>query len=220
MIYRFFTIIIAFWSIAATAETDPVQAPVPGQIISYQFGSGGMLATAGVDWDSYTKVQLERATVEFRENWISDQRKINVSFVRESDAELIKTEMSDLLDKVLTQKLSDKDGYTLTAESGADVLRFTPRIAKLDIYAPGQAQDFVGHVLIDSKGSMVLAMDISDSVSGELLASAWQLQVDSEKGYTDSATSARNRTAFGQMMRRWATWLVELLDVVREEVPE
>ena len=218
--YRFLTIIMAFWSMAATAETDAVQAPVPGQIISYQFGSGGMLATAGVDWDSYTKVLLERATVEFREDWISDQWKINDSLVREEDAERIKTEMSDLLDKTLTRKLVDKDGYTLTAESGADVLRFTPRIAKLDIYAPGLAQAFVGHVLIDSKGSMVLVMDISDSVSGVLLASAWQLQVDSEKGYTDSATSARNRTAFGQMMGRWATWLVKLLDVVREEAPE
>jgi len=167
---------------AATAETDAVQAPIPGQIISYQFGSGGMLASAGVDWDSYTKVLLERATVEFRENWVSDQRKINDSFVREADVERIKTEMSDLLDRVLTRKLSDKDGYTLTVESGTDVLRFTPRIAKLDIHAPGRAQEFVGHVLIDSKGSMVLVMDISDSVSGELLASCWQLQGGPRKG--------------------------------------
>jgi hypothetical protein len=132
---------------------------------------------------------------------------------------MVKSEMSDLLDTILSRALPDKGGYTLTTESGPDVLRFTPRIAKLDIYAPGLAQDYVGHVLIDSKGSMVIVMDISDSVSGVLLASAWQPQADTEKGFTNSATIGSNRTAFGQMMKRWSSWLVNLLDTLRKQAP-
>jgi len=217
--YRFLTIIMAFWSMAVMADTDTGLVPVSGQIITYEAGNGTMLASADVDWNRYTKVQLDRATVEFRENWLSDQRKINYSAVREADAELIKSEMANLLNQVLTRKLSDKEGLTLTTESGADVLRFTPRIAKLDIYAPGRAQDFVGHVLLDSQGSMVLVMDISDSASGVLLASAWRIQVDRATGFSDSVTTGTNRSAFGRMMRDWASWLLELLEVVRNKAP-
>ena len=194
---------------------DPVHATVTGQIIKYQTPDGVILADADVDWSSYTKVQLERGTVEFRENWARDQQQINNNVIREADLVRIKTDMSDLLEKVLTRKLSDTEGYTLISESGADVLRFTPRIEKLDIYAPDRTRNFVGHVLTDSQGSMVLVLDISDSVSGKLLASAVQKQVDRERGYMEITSSGTNRTAFRQMMDRWATWLLELFDEVR-----
>ena len=95
------------------------------------------------------------------------------------------------------------------------MLRFTPRIVKLDIYQPGKAQDYVGHVLVDAEGSMVITLDIVDSLTGKLLASSWSVQVDPEKGFMWSSTSASNRTAFGQMMKRWANWQFELLEVVR-----
>lgn len=216
---RFIALFMAFWSMTATAETGAAQTPISGQIITYKAGNGGMSATAGVDWGRYTKIQLDRATVEFRENWLSDQQKTNRSPIRTADVEPIKSEMSDLLDKVLTRALPDMGGYTLTTESGPDVLRFTPRIAKLDVYAPGLVQGYVGHVLIDSKGSMVLVMDISDSISGTLLASAWQPQVDNGKGFTDSANVGSNRSAFGQMMRRWSSWLINLLDTLRNQAP-
>jgi len=207
--------VLLFISTFALADTDPSQSAFPGQIVKYQTRDGVLLADGDVDWCGYMRVQLERGTVEVRENWVRDQQKIMNNVIREADLERIKTDMSDLLEKVLTRKLSDKDGYTLSGESGADVLRFTPRIEKLDIYAPDRARNYVGHVLTDSQGSMVLVMDISDSVSGELLASAVQKQVDQEQGYLESTSSGTNRTAFRRMMERWATWLLELFDEVR-----
>jgi hypothetical protein len=216
MYIRHFIPVLFFFSIIAFADTDPSQSAFPGQIVKYQTRDGVLLADGDVDWSRYTRVQLERGTVKFREDWVQDQRQIiDNSIIREADLERIKTDMSDLLEKVLTRKLSDKDGYTLSAESGADVLRFTPRIEKLDIYAPDRARNYIGHVLTDSQGSMVLVMDISDSVSGELLASAVQKQVDQESGYLESTSSGTNRRAFRQMMERWAIWFLELFDEVR-----
>ena len=208
--------VLLFISTFALADTDPSQSSFSGQIVKYQAGDGALLANGDVDWSRYTRVQLEMGTVKFREEWVEDQRqKKDNTIITDEDLQRIKTDMSDLLAKVLTLKLSDKDGYTLSSESGADVLRFTPRIEKLDIYAPDRARNYVGHVLTDSQGSMVLVMDISDSVSGELLASAVQKQVDQGTGYMESTSSGTNKTAFRQMMQRWATWLLELFDAVR-----
>jgi hypothetical protein len=209
--FRLLVVTLTLWSAAAIADTNPAREPVPGEIIKYELQNGGMLATVGVDWGRYSKIQLERATVRFQENWVKKQRKLN-NLVSEMDQELIRSEMSDLLERVLTRALTYDDRYELTDQPGTDVLRFSPRIEKLDVYAPGRTQGFVGHVLVDSKGSMVLVVEISDATSGELLASAWQLQTDPEKGFTETATSASNKTAFQQMMKRWANWLLVMLE--------
>jgi len=174
-----------------------------------------MLTAAEVDWSAYTEVALDRATVEFRENWVEDQRRVFNNILREADLEKIRTEMSDMLHSVLSEKVSGTDGYALSEENGTGVLRFTPRIVKLDIYQPAKAQDFVGHVLVDAEGSMVITMDITDSFTGKLLASSWSVQVDPGKGFMWSSTRGGNKTAFGQMMKRWASWQFEMLDIIR-----
>lgn len=217
MIFRFITLCMAIWPLLAMADADPAQAPVSGMILKYETPSGGMLTADLIDWSGYTKVRLDRATVEFREGWVSDQQRLHNNIIREADQERIKTMMSDLLDTVLRQELAEQDGLTLAEESGADVLQFTPRIVKLDIIQPGRAQDFVGHVLIDAQGSMVIVLDISDSISGKLLASSWQLQVDYGSGYMESTATGRNKVVFRQMLKHWAGWFFELFDHVKAE---
>jgi hypothetical protein len=206
---------IIFWSMPVLADTEPVQPSDSGEIIKYETKDGGMLTAAEIDWSAYTEVALDRATVEFRENWVEDQKRVFDNILREADLERIKSDMSNMLHRVLNEKVSSADGYTLSDENGKGVLRFTPRIVKLDIYQPGKAQDYVGHVLVDAQGSMVITLDITDSFTGKLLASSWNVQVDPEKGFMWSSTSGGNRTAFGQMMKRWANWYFELFDIVR-----
>ena len=218
----FLALLIVFWSIPVLAEVEPAQPPDSGEIVKYETKDGGMLTAAEIDWSEYTEVALDRATVEFRENWAEDQKRIFNNILRESDLERIRAEMSDMLHKVLSEKVASTDGYALSAENGQGVLRFTPRILKLDIYQPAKAQDYVGHVLVDNEGSMVITLDITDSFTGKLLASSWNVQVDPEKGFMWSSTRGGNRTAFGQMMKRWANWQFEMFDIVRsgELLPE
>jgi hypothetical protein len=123
--------------------------------------------------------------------------------------------MSDLLEKVLISELSDREVYTLIGENGADVLRFTPNIVKLDIYTPDGLRDFVGHQLTNAQGSMVLVLEINDSVSGKLLATAVQKQHDSDRSYWDSTSRGTNKMAFRRMMESWTDWLFALLEKVR-----
>lgn len=218
MMLRLLAILLALGSSPATAS-DATPEPAAGKILQYEAQGGGMLAAADVDWNQYTRIQLERATVEFREDWVRDQERLNNNIIRETDLAQIRSEMSELLHGVLVRMISDADGYTLSETTGADVLRFTPRITKLDIHAPGKAQVIVGNVLVDSKGSMVLVMEISDSASGKLLSSAWRLEADPDKGFMDTATDAANRTAFKRMMENWSSWFFAMLDYVRTEKP-
>jgi hypothetical protein len=209
----FLALFIVAWSMPVISETG--QPSDAGEIIKYETKDGGMLTAAEIDWSAYTEVAIDRATVEFRENWAEDQRRVFDNILREADLERIKNDMSDMLNRVLSEKLSGRDDYALSDQNGKGVLRFTPRIVKLDIYQPARAQDYVGHVLVDAEGSMVITLDITDSFTGKLLASSWNVQVDPEKGFTWSSTSGSNKTAFGQMMKRWAKWQFELLDLVR-----
>jgi len=216
MILRTLTILLALSVLQATANESAPQSGA-GNIVQYEAAGGAMLANADLDWNRYTKVLLDRATVEFREDWAKDQQRLNNNMVTERDLAQIRSWISDMLQGALSSKISDTDGYALSEVRGTDVLRYTPRVAKLDILAPGNAQAIVGNVLVDGKGAMVVVIDISDSVSGELLASAWRLEVDPDKGYAETATEAGNKTAFKRMMGNWTEWLFTMLDHVRKE---
>ena len=194
---------------------DAQEVSATGKVVQYEADGGGMLANADVDWDRYSGILLEKASVEFRNDWERDQERLNNNIVRDADQAKIKSDMSDMLHGILVRKIADTEHYELTNTRGANVLRFTPRIAKLDIHAPGRVQGIIGNVLVDSKGSLVLVMEISDSVSGELLASAWRLEVDPDKGFMETATEAGNKTAFSRMMADWSSWLFGMLDHVR-----
>lgn len=199
----------------ALADVEAVQPSDSGEIVKYETKDGGMLTAVEVDWSSYAEITLERATVEFREDWVEDQKRVFGNVLREADLEKIRTNMSDMLQGALSKRVSKVADFAISDKSGRGVLRFVPHIVKLDIYQPAKAQDFVGHVLVDAEGSMVITLDIIDSFTGKLLASSWSVQVDPGKGFMWSSTRGSNTTAFGQMMNRWASWQFELLDVVR-----
>ena len=65
----FFVLLIIFLSMPAVADTESVQPPDAGEIIKYETKDGGMLTAAEFYWSAYTEIALDRATVEFRENW-------------------------------------------------------------------------------------------------------------------------------------------------------
>mgnify|MGYP001826982177 FL=1 len=200
-----------------TACAAQAPAPDPGFEVIYYDRHSEFQVASGVDWISYGKVLLEKASVEFRDNWVRDQKRLYDKKIRETDEERIKTSASELLAKVLTRELPGDGGYEITDKAGAGVMRWTPRIIKLDIIAPDRVSDTISDSLVDSQGSMTIELEIHDSVSGKLLAKVSQYQSDPYKGYMERTTSATNALAFRLMMLRWTDWLFEQLDSVRVE---
>jgi len=206
-------------SLSVLADTAPSETD-RSDLEAIEQNKYGEFLAAGVDWSSYSGIKLEKATVTFRKDWVHDQRQRYDNIIREKDEERIKTGMLELLDDVLRQKLPDKSRYLISDESGAGVMRFTPRIMDLDIVAPDRVSNRIGETLADSKLSMTLQLEIHDAVSGELLAKSWKYLDDPYSGYMEKADSPSNRRAARLMIERWTTWLLELLDVVRQEAPE
>lgn len=218
MLYRCLVIFLFLFPMIGLPNPDQVQSYLPREsydVIKYESAGGAVFVNAGVDWSAYTRVQLKKGTVEFRENWVEDQENTSKNVIRESDLERVKTDMADLLEKVLRGNLSKREAYTLTDETGADVLVFTPGIVKLDIYTPDFLRDYVGHELTVAQGGMVLVLDISDSVSGKILASAVQKQHSAESGFFESSSRGRNKAAFRRMMQNWNDWLFAMLEKIR-----
>lgn len=209
----FRTLVIAL-TLSMLACSGQSVTPEPGMEVIGHGRDGEFQATIGIDWSAYSKIQLETATVEFRKNWVRDQKQLNDNIIRERDEVRIKTGASDLLAKVVSRALPDA-GYELSGESGPGIMRFTPRIVDLNIVAPDRVSDTISVSLTDSQGNFTLELDIYDSVSNTLLATTRQYQEDPYKGYLERTTSVTNNRAFRLMMERWADWLFEQLDSVR-----
>jgi hypothetical protein len=171
------------------------------------------------DWDSYRKIILHTAPVEFRKNWVRDQERIAGNPVREEDVERIRKGVADQFGKVMYETLSEQGGYEMTSESGAGVMRFSPRIVDLDIQEPGRMHRSMVEASVNTRGSMTIELVIHDSESEELLAAAWQRQSDPHEGEVDT-TSVSNTLAFRRMMQNWADWLLDHLEEAGAPIPD
>ena len=191
--------------------------PEPGmQVIQHGRGEEMQVAT-GVDWNSYTKIILHTAPVEFRENWRSNQERLHGRDMRDEDVARIKAGVSGQLGRAMYKTLSERGDYELTSESGPGVMVFMPNIVDVDIVATGWVESSILESLPDSRGSMTTELVIRDSMSDKLLAVAWQEQRDPRQGDMEMTTNVSNAQAVRLMSRSFANWILGRLDEVRAE---
>jgi hypothetical protein len=200
------------FSLRADTDTPEPDRDTSNLEIIEQNRYGEILVARDVDWSRYSHVQIEVASVEFRDRWIHDQRWRSGNIIREKDEIRIKAETADLVLEVLGRELSKKGGYVITEEEGPDVMQMTIRVVGLDIVAPDRVRNHIGSSFTDSQLNMKLELDIFDSADGELLATSWQHQEDPYKGYMEWTTSPTNRRAASLMLERWSSWLIEGLE--------
>jgi len=212
MICRSLTFTTAVLALLLTACATPEPTPEPGMEILQHSRNEEMQVTTGVDWNSYTKIILHTAPVEFRENWRSDQERNHGITIRDDQMEMFKAAVSDQLAKVMEKRISEGGDYELTSESGAGVMHFLPNIVDLDIVGPGWVQSSIVESMTNSRGNMTIELVIRDSVSDELLAVAWQDQSDPQEGYMEMTNVVNNTVAFRLMMQRWTDWLLKQLE--------
>lgn len=216
---RFFRVMltVALFPVMLQAEDTAIDSGA-GQLEQVSKNmSRELLMDTAVDWNRYTKIKLEKATVEFRKNWERDQRSRTGNRPRERDIERIKTELSDLLNEVFIRKVAENGAYSLTDVAGEDVLLLTPAIIDLNINAPDRMRTSIGYSLTDSTGSMTLLLEIRDSVSGALLAKARDRREDPRKGYLEWTTSGTNRRSAELMLVRWTNGVLGWLEQARTE---
>jgi hypothetical protein len=201
---------------ALAAESQAPEADTTGMELIDQSGRGAIYADPNVDWSVYDRIQLDPATVAFRKNWLRDQNRSQPNRIRSSDVERIKETMARTFDTVFREELSENGGYTLTESSGDDVLRITPHIEDLDLYAPeARSAPGIQRNYTESMGRMTLRLDLYDSVTGDLIATASEHREAPRHGYLEWTTSISNTREARLMFERWAKQLRERLDTAR-----
>lgn len=193
----------------------PAPAPEPGmEVIRHARGEEMQVAT-DVDWNSYTKIILHDAPVEFMENWRSNQERLHGRALRDEDVERIEAAVSGQLGRSMYKTLSEKGGYEMTDAAGPGVMEFMPNIVDLDVMATGWVQSSILESLPDNRGRMTTELVVRDSVSDKLLAVAWQNQSDPRQGDMEMTISVSNASAFRLMSQNFADFVLRHLDEAR-----
>ena len=120
------------------------------------------------------------------------------------DIERIKSDLAELFDEVWVEELSVKGGFEIVDQAGPDVLRITPRIVDLDVYAPSTSSASRTYSYTDSSGRMTLKLELYDSETGDLIARASDRQEAPYRGHMEWTTAVSNRSDARIMLRKWA----------------
>ena len=170
-------------------------------------------AQPGVDFGQYQRIYLADTYVAFKKNWQRSQNRSGSQRVSVSDMEKIKTEMATLFRQVFTETL-EESGYELVTERAEDVLIIRPAIINLYIVAPDVSTG-ISHSYSESAGEMTLYLELSDSVSDDVIAKAYDRKLDRETGYFKWRNRGTNRAAARRILKVWANVLKEGLDEAR-----
>jgi len=202
-------------ALPAVAEDDAPEVSLEGLELVDKSRRGEVYEDPDVDWSAYTEIRLDPATVAFRKNWQRDQNRMQPFKVEDRDMERIKSDLAALFGEVFTEELTKDGGYRMATENGPAVMRITPRIVDLDVYAPDTATPARTDQYSESAGRMTLKLEIFDSVTGDLIVTISDRQEDPRLGWMEWRTRVSNRQDAERMLKRWASDLRERLDDAR-----
>lgn len=170
----------------------------------------------GADFSEYDQFVLIEPHVSFRKDWKSDK---NVgrytNRITDDDVAKMIAKGKGLLVEEFAAELT-KGGYKVSPATGPKVLAVKASIYDLDIYAPDPdgTASLGGRTMSDGSGEATIAIELFDSVSGQLLAQAFDRRGNSGSSYNwavprnQTSNTADARYAFGQ----WAKMLVKGLE--------
>lgn len=166
------------------------------------------------DFGVFKRVMLLDTFVAFRSGWARDQQRTGSRIrISQADMDRIKNGVADLFADVLSEVLSENDGYEITTEAGDDVLLIRPAIIDLDVSAPDVGTAGRSRTFTAETGSATLYIELYDSVSGQILGRAADRQLIRSPGnHLTWSTRASNTADARRLFRSWATALREFLD--------
>lgn len=166
------------------------------------------------DASVYSKILLRRVEVAFAKNWKPEAGSVLYD-LREPDREKIKQDLADAFADVFKQELQTEGGYQLVTSSAPDVLEVRAAIVNLYINAPDTTQ-LPGRtkVYTADAGSMTLILELRDSVTGALLARAFDHE-NADSATWQWTTSVSNSAEARRIIASWATTLRRALDASR-----
>src|SRR4029079_4632944 len=166
---------------------------------------------------TYSKVLVRPIEVQFAKNWDPSKDGSALYRMNEPDREKIKTELADLFQQPCKKALQ-KGNYPLVTTAAPDVVEIQAAIVNLYINAPDVSMDYAGRskVYTSAAGHMTLIIQLHDSVTGQLLARAYDHRAASGDmwQWTNSVT---NTAEARRIIATWASALRKAWDASRAD---
>lgn len=166
---------------------------------------------------TYSKVLLRPITVQFAKNWDPKSDGSALYRMHEPDRDKIKSELADVFAEVFRNEL-EKGGYPIVAVAAPDVVELQAAIVNLYITAPDVSMEVAGRsrVYTSDAGQMTLIAQLHDSVTGQLLARAYDHRV-ADNAVWQFTNSVTNTAEARQIIATWAKALVRAFDASRAD---
>jgi hypothetical protein len=186
---------------------------VPSKVVDALYRRPGATLTG------YKKLLLRPIDVQFAKNWDPGKGGSALYQMHEPDREKIKSELATVFAEVFTEDMTKNGGYPLVDAAGTDVVEMRAAIVNLYITAPDVSMDVAGRskVYTTEAGEMTLIMQLHDSVTGQLLARAYDRRAAMDSGWQWS-NSVTNTAEAKRVIGTWATALRKAFDAANAPV--
>jgi hypothetical protein len=203
---------LVLWSAGpALAEPTP-SSPFPGLELIQAKDVDALYRRPGVELAEYTKIRIGDPVVEFSKNW--NPRNYGRFGVSADQVKKIRSGVGELAKSIFAETLRD-GGYEVVTEASAGTLDITPNIVNLYITAPETPSASRSKTYVLDAGSMTLALQVNDAITGTLLAVALDQERAHSFGRLQWATSTSNRAEASSIISAWAKQLKQGLDASR-----
>ncbi len=171
------------------------------------------------DFSQYNRVYIGDITVAFEADWLKDQNMERRSLshkLTQEDADRIKAAVAESFRRIFIQEL-EEHGYRVASQfdskgANEDLLVLKPAILDLDVAAPDTMSAGRNRTYTASAGSMTLAMEFHDSITGDLLGRVKDSKEAPDPGRMQISNSVTNKADGERMLRKWAAMLADALD--------
>ena len=158
------------------------------------------------DLGGFRRIMIEPATVEFRKDWLRDMNDTR-SVTRRLDPDDAKR-IADAAATSMGARVADAfkaRGFEIVTAPGAGVLRLSPSVADLDVYAPDVSSPGITRSYTRDAGEATLLLEARDAATGALLVRVVDRNTAREIGRINRTTSVSNDLWFDTMFRQWAS---------------
>jgi hypothetical protein len=168
----------------------------------------------GATLSGYNKLLLHPVEVQFAKNWNPQGGGSALYRMNKVDREKIKSQLAQGFADIVKQELETAGGYPLVSEPAEDVLEVRAAIVNLYITAPDVKSAGRDRVYTTDAGQMTLVIQVHDSVTGELLARAYDRR-SASRGLWTWTNSVTNSADARRIITGWAKALRSALDASR-----
>jgi hypothetical protein len=165
----------------------------------------------GASLAAYKRVKLDPVEVQFDRSWDPTRTGSRIKLSSE-EREKIRASVAKLVEEEFTKTLQKGGTYQIATEPGPDVLRAKISVLNVYINAPTGTGAGRSKTYVSSAGQMTLLAELSDSMSGQLLARVADRREANSLARMERADRIENEGAAREVAAAWAQILRNALD--------